>query len=267
MQEQSNPTVDESGEMTFWGHLDVLRTSLFRILVVVMVAFVAAFIAMPHIFDSVILGPTSSDFFLYKFFASMGKLPFTPDFSDQSFHVDIININVASQFMTHMRTSFWVALLFSFPYIIYEIWLFIRPALLPGEKHQVGASFLFGALMFFLGCAVGYCLVFPLTFRFLSQYTIGAEVVNQINLNSYIDMFLMLIFVMGLVFELPLVALVLSRMGIVNKAMLVKYRSYAVVVLLVLAAFITPSSDPFTLAVVFLPLYFLYMLSIWVVRR
>ena len=121
--------------------------------------------------------------------------------------------------------------------------------------------------MFLLGCSIGYTLVFPLTFRFLTQYTLGQEIVNQINLNSYISMFLMLIMVMGIVFELPLLAWVLSKLGLINKNLLKKYRRYAVVALLILAAVITPSGDPFTLMIVFLPLYFLYELSIKVVKE
>lgn len=253
--------------MTFWGHLDVLRMSLFRILAFVLVAFIGCFIAMPYIFDPAILGPTTSDFFLYKFFASLGHLPFTPDFSDDSFHVDIININVASQFMTHMKVSFWLAVLLAFPYICYELWLFVKPALLPGEMKNVSLSFLCGTLMFYIGCAVGYCIVFPLTFRFLAEYTIGDTIVNQINLNSYMGMFLVMIFIMGIVFELPLLAWVLSRMKIINREFMVTYRRYAIVALLVLAAVITPSGDPFTLMVVFLPLYILYEISVLVVRK
>ena len=257
---------DPDDNMTFWGHLDVLRMSLFRILGFVLVAFIGCFIVMPHIFDRFILGPTTSDFFLYRWFSVLGRLPFTPDFSDDTFHVDIININVASQFMTHMSTSFWMALVITFPFIIYEIWKFVRPALLPVEKKNLRLAFLFGTGMFFIGCALGYSVVFPLTFRFLTQYTIGDSVVNQINLNSYIHMFVMLIFVMGLVFELPLLAWILSKLGLINKAFLRQYRSYAVVVLLILAAVITPSGDPFTLSLVFLPLYLLYELSIKVVK-
>lgn len=253
-------------EMSFWDHLDVLRSSLFHIAGVLVVAFVGCFIAMPYIFDQVILGPTSSDFFLYKFFASLGRLPFTPDFADSAFHVNIININVASQFMTHMSTSFWTAALLTFPYMIYEAWLFVRPALFQSEVSSVKTAFFGGTFMFYLGCVVGYVLVFPLTFRFLVQYTIGDSIVNEINLNSYIDMFLMLIFVMGLVFELPMLAWILSKLGLVNRGLLVQYRKYAVVMLLVLAAFITPSGDPFTLMVVFLPLYFLYELSVRLVK-
>ena len=257
-------------EMSFWGHLEALRWVLVRVAVVLAVLVVAAFIAMPYVFDSFILGPTTSDFFLYRFFASLGtRIPFLPDFGDQDFSVSIININVASQFMTHISTSFWLALVLVFPYLIYEIWKFIRPALFPKEVSSMRTAFVMGTGMFYLGCAVGYCIVFPFTFRFLVEYQISASdlVVNQINLNSYIGIFIMMIFVMGVVFELPLLAWILSKLGLIHKDMLRKFRKYAVVALLVLAAVITPTGDPFTLSLVFIPLYLLYELSIALVAQ
>ena len=180
---------------------------------------------------------------------------------------EIININVASQFLTHISTSFWFALVLMFPYLIFEVWRFVQPALFENERRSVGLAFLGGTVMFFLGCAVGYCLVFPFTFRFLTEYQLSASIVNQISLNSYMGNFLMLVFVMGIVFELPLLAWLLSKLGLVNKTFFRTYRRHAVVILLVLSAVITPSGDPFTLMVVFLPLYLLYELGILIVRE
>lgn len=258
---------EEEGGMSFWGHLEALRWTLFRMLIALVICVIAAFVAMPYIFDNFILAPTNSSFFLYRFFARIGgKIPFLPDFGDDSFSVDIININVASQFLTHISTSFWLAIVIAFPYLIYEIWKFVRPALFPKEIRNMRMAFVFGTVMFYIGCAVGYCIVFPFTFRFLVEYQVSEYIVNQINLNSYINNFLMMIFVMGLVFELPLLAWILSKLGIIHRELLVKYRKYAVVCLLVLAAVITPSGDPFTLMVVFLPLYLLYELSVRLVR-
>lgn len=254
-------------ELTFWGHLDVLRTSLFHIVIALVICMAGGFIALQYIFDSFVLGPTHGDFFLYRWLSSVGKVvPFAPDFSADGFHVDIININVASQFMVHMTTAFWLALLLAFPYVLYELWAFIRPALYPKEKKNVGTAFFFGAGMFYLGCAVGYSVVFPFTFRFLTTYELSAEITNQISLNSYMSNFLVIIFIMGVVFEIPLLAWVLSQLGLISRPFLREYRKHAVVVLLILAAVITPSGDPFTLAVVFIPLFLLYELAILVVR-
>ena len=254
-------------ELTFWGHLDVLRTSLFHIVIALVICMAGGFIALQYIFDSFVLGPTHGDFFLYRWLSSVGKVvPFAPDFSADGFHVDIININVASQFMVHMTTAFWLALLLAFPYVLYELWAFIRPALYPKEKKNVGTAFFFGAGMFYLGCAVGYTVVFPFTFRFPPTYQLSAEITNQISLNSYMSNFLVIIFIMGVVFEIPLLAWVLSQLGLISRPFLREYRKHAVVVLLILAAVITPSGDPFTLAVVFIPLFLLYELAILVVR-
>lgn len=262
-QEEVTP---QDGSLTFWEHLEVLRWSIFRVAIVVLLAMIVLFIAMPQIFTSFVLGPTTSQFFLYRWLSSLGSLPFLPDFSAGTFKVDIININVASQFLIHISTSFWFALIVAFPYLVFEAWRFIAPALYENEKASVGTAFLFGTVMFYLGCAVGYCFVFPFTFRFLAEYQVSTEIVNQISLNSYMSTFMGMVFIMGLVFELPLLAWLMSKLGLINKAFLKKYRKVAVAVLLVLAAAITPTGDPFTLSIVFLPLYALYELSIRVVR-
>ena len=263
----SRKASSEETQMTFWDHLEVLRCALVRVAAALIILVIASFAAMPHIFDTLILGPASSDFFIYKWFASIGRaIPFLPDFSDDGFHVDIINIQVASQFMTHISTSFWLSLVLLFPYIVYELWKFVSPALYRAEKKAVGMSFFAGTFMFYLGCAAGYCLIFPFTFRFLAEYQVSQTIVNQISLNSYMNNFLGMVFIMGVVFELPLLAWLLSRLGVLHREFLQKYRRHAVVLLLVLAAVITPTGDPFSLMLVFVPLYLLYELSVRLVR-
>ena len=218
----------EEKEMSFWGHLEELRRTLFRVVAVLLVFMIACFCVMPDLFDSFVLGPTTSDFFLYRWLSNLGGTGmFLPDFSNDDFAVEIININVASQFLTHISTSFWFALVLMFPYLIFEVWRFVQPALFENERRSVGLAFLGGTVMFFLGCAVGYCLVFPFTFRFLTEYQLSASIVNQISLNSYMGNFLMLVFVMGIVFELPLLAWLLSKLGLVNKTFFRTYRRHA----------------------------------------
>lgn len=244
-------------EMSFWGHLDVLRWAIIRIGAVTAVFLAGYFIAIPHIFDRFVLGPSRPDFFLYRWLGG---------FMGGDFSVDIISISVTSQFTTHISTSFWLAAVTVFPYIIYEIWKFISPALYPREKKSVRPAFILSTAMFYLGCAVGYCIVFPFTFRFLAEYQVGSGIVNQISLDSYMSNFLLMIFVMGLVFELPVLAKALSALGLVDRQFLKKYRRHAVVVLLILAAVITPTGDPFTLLVVSVPLYLLYEMAILMVK-
>jgi len=255
--------LSQENEMSFWDHLEVLRWALFRVLIVFLVSFVVILWAMPRIFDGFVLGPTSDEFFVYRLLTEWthGIISFTP-----GFHVQIININVASQFMTHINISMAFAAIFSFPYLIYELWKYIRPALYADEMRNVKAAFLGGTGMFYLGCAVGYLLVFPFCFRFLAEYELSSTIENQINLQSYINNFTMLILVMGIVFEMPLVAWLLSALGLLKKSFLKQYKRHAIVILLVLSAFITPSGDPFTLMLVFVPLYLLYEASIAVVR-
>ena len=255
-------------EMTFWEHLEELRWVLFRIAGVMLVLMIVSFCFMPYLFDKFVLAPTTSDFFLYRWFCTIGgQISLLPDFCNDSYHVDIININVASQFFTHISTSFWLAFLLGFPYILFGVWRFISPALYKNEVKSTAWAFVFGTFMFFIGCLVGYTLVFPLTFRFLTEYQLSESITNQISLNSYMGNFMMLVFIMGVVFELPLLAWLLSKLGLVTKSFFRKYRRYAVVILLVLAAVITPSGAPFTLMVVFLPLYLLYELSILFVKE
>ncbi|MEE1004448.1 MAG: twin-arginine translocase subunit TatC [Bacteroidaceae bacterium] len=253
----------QESAMSFWDHLEVLRWALFRSACVLMVILIGTFIAMPYIFDRFVLAPTSNEFFVYRWLNAIGSgvVKLSPDFD-----VQIININVASQFMTHISTSISMAAVIAFPYFIWEIWKFIEPALFEEEIKHLRPAFMGGTFMFYLGCAIGYLFVFPFTFRFLVEYNLSPNITNQINLQSYIDNFTLLILVMGIVFEMPLLAWLLSLLGILKKSFLREYKRHAIVVLLITAAIITPSGDPFSLMLVFIPLYVLYELSILVVR-
>ena len=242
-------------ESTFWDHLEVLRWSILRIVIVLLLFFAAAFAIMPYLFDSVVLAPSKSNFFLYS--TTGITAPAT----------EIININVATQFLTHVSTSFWMAFIATFPYLVFELWHFISPALYRDERKSVSFAFLSGTAMFYIGCAVGYFVVFPITFTFLANYNLSSTIANSVSLDSYMSTFLMLIFIMGILFELPLLIKLLSNIGIVNKRQLKEYRRHAVVTLLIIAAIITPTGDPFTLMVVALPLYALYELGILMAKN
>lgn len=257
----------EEVEMTFWDHLDALRKVLFRVLGVVVVLAVVCFAWMKELFDHFIFAPASTDFFLYDWISRLGEVfPFVPGAFIGEFHVNIININLTSQFFYHISTSFWFALVIGFPFVIYQIFMFIRPALYRHEQRNVGLAFLFGNLLFYLGLAVGYSLVFPLTLRFLAGYELSSMIENSVSLDSYMNNFLMLCFVMGLVFELPVLSWLLSQLGILNRGFFTKYRKHAIVILIIVTAFITPSGDPFTLFVVFIPVYMLWEISALVVK-
>ncbi len=248
--------------MSFWDHLEELRWVILRSIIALVVFAIIGFAFMPFIFDQIIMAPTSSDFYLYKYLCKLSTYTsLMPDFCDDNFHVNIINYQLASQFMRHMTSSLWLAVIFTCPYLLFEAWRFISPALYENEKRNIRWIFIFGAIMFIIGCIVGYSIVFPMTLRFLASYELSSTIENHISLDSYMDNFVMLVFIMGLVFELPLISWLLSKFGLLTKSFFKTYRRYAIVILLIAAAIITPSGDPFTLMVVFLPLYLLYEVS------
>ncbi len=253
--------------MSFWDHLDELRKVIFRSLIFIGAAASVLFFFMPDLFDRVILAPCHSDFIFYQWLSKLSRItPLMPGFFVGKFEIKLININLASQFMIHMSLSFWLAVVLSIPFLIYQFWIFVRPALYENERKNIGWAFLFGNIMFFIGAAIGYLMVFPLTLRFLATYELSSAIDNRISLDSYIDNFLMLCLMMGLVFELPLLAMLLSKLGVLTRSFFSKYRRHAVVAIMVLAAVITPTGDPFTLLVVFLPVYLLWELSALLVR-
>ena len=265
--EQQSDEPKPLDEMTFWDHLEALRWMLVRVFSALGIFIIGGFAFIPWIFEHVIMAPIDNQFFLYRWLAKMSEqVAIMPDDLTRPFHVSIINIRLSSQFFLHMSLSFWLALLITFPYLVYEVWKFICPALYENERKSMRFTFVFGTVMFFIGCVVGYSVVFPLTLRFLYNYQLSASISNQLSLDSYMDNFLMLVFMMGIVFELPLVSMLLGKIGILHRGFFSTYRSHAVVALLVVAAFITPSSDPFTLMAVFTPIYILWELSAFLVK-
>lgn len=255
-------------ELTFWEHLDVLRRVLIRVLAVWFVLAVGYFIAMPSLFDRVVLAPCHNDFVFYDFLRWVGaRFHLQDEFFTSTFHVTLVNINLAAPFFVHMSTAFWMSVVTAAPYLFFEVWHFVSPALYPHERRGVQKALCVGTVMFFIGVLVGYFMVYPLTLRFLATYQLSASIENQISLNSYIDNFMMLVLCMGLAFELPLVTWLLSLLGVVNRSLLRKYRRHALVLIVIVAAVITPTGDPFTLTVVSVPLYLLYELSIRMIKN
>lgn len=244
----------QTGEMTFWDHLEELRGSLFRMLAVFGVAVVGLFFLKDFLFDDVILAPSKPDFFLYRLLGA--------DFS-----LTLVNIEVAAQFMIHMKITFICALIVTFPYLVYEIWCFVAPALYEKEKKTVRGAFLFASILFYIGVVVGYTIVFPLMLNFFSGYQVSPDIPNTFSLSSYISMFTSMVMIFGIVFEFPTVALALSSLGLLTKDTLKSFRRHAVCAVLIVAAVITPSGDPFSLMVVSVPLYMLYEFSILICRN
>ena len=239
--------------LTFWDHLDVLRSSLIRMAVAVAVLAVAAFVLKEQLF-SVVLAPRSSDFVTYRL---LGVTPF---------HLHLMNTGLTEQFMIHMRTALYAGLLAASPYVLYELFRFVSPGLYQNERRYAGWIVGAAYVMFLVGTLVNYFVVFPLTMRFLGTYQVSPDVANMLTLQSYVDTLLGMSLVMGVVFELPVVCGLMGRMGLLNDQWMSDYRRHAVVAILVVAAIITPTTDVFTLFVVALPIYLLYEVSIWIVR-
>jgi len=254
--------------MTFWDHLDELRKVIFRVLAVAVIASVGLFVIMPTFFDTVILAPCYGDFPIYNLFCYVGKLMgMSTDFCNPDYKINLINIQLTSQFLIHIRSSFMIATLVVFPYILFEIWNFVRPALYDKEKKSISIAFLLGALLFYTGMAVSYFIIFPMTLRFLAGYQLSDHIVNQLSLDSYISTFVSMNLAMGIIFEMPMLALLLSKLGLITRSFFKKWRKHAIVILVFIAAIITPTGDPFTLTLVALPLYMLWELSGMIVRK
>lgn len=245
---------------TFWGHVEVFRWLLIRCIAFVFGLAVVAFCYKDFVFEQLILAPCNTDFVTYRLLSKIGLVANVGQ-------IDLININLASQLMTHLSISFYLALVVAFPYLIVELWLFVKPALYSNERKPAVIAILAFFFQFFLGMALAYYLIFPLTYNFLGTYQVSARVVNQISLNSYISTFIGLLFMMGLVFELPIVAFFFTKIGVLKSSFLRRWRKVAIVLVLVAAAFITPSTDIFTMCLVALPLWLLYEFSITVTRK
>ena len=251
---------------TFWEHLEELRWVIFRIVIVVLVCMIVAFLNKDAMFG-IILAPQESDFILYRFFCFIAEKVSLPAICPSDFQVELINTQLTSQFIIHIKIAFYVGVLVAFPYIIYQIFRFVSPALYSHEKKYAFVVILFSFLLFAMGILLNYFLIFPLSFRFLSTYQVSFSVKNMINLSSYIDTFLMLSLMLGIMSELPILSWLFAKLGFLSDTFMKKYRKHAIIIILIIAAIITPTADAFTLLMVFFPIYMLYELSILVVKK
>lgn len=257
---------NKSNEMTFWEHVDVFRKVIFKCLVVWLICAVGAFCFKDILFN-VLFAPSTSDFIVYRWMCSLGNLISFPALCPEEFSAEFINTELASQFTTHLQVAAIMGVLVAFPYLIIQLYGFVSPALYKQEKRYSILLIFFGVLLFALGVLLNYFIIFPFAFRFLSTYQVQEAVINQIALNSYISTLLVLSLLLGILFEIPIIAYFLAKLDLIDKSMLVKYRKHAIVALSILSAIITPTADIFTLLLVTVPLYLLYELSIRVVAR
>ena len=261
---KKNDPSSDPNMLTFGGHLEVLRRMLFRIIAVVMVIAIAIFCFKEKTFEF-LLAPSQWDFITYryieKFLHSLGS-----DFVFNQFHINLIATELSSQFMTHITTALYLGLLGASPYILVELFRFITPAVSENEKKYSVSVAATMYLLFIVGVLMSYFILFPISFRFLGTYSVSGMVESNITLKSYISTFTTLTLVMGLVFQLPVIAFFLGKLEMISSDLLKQYRKYAFLVIMVVAAIITPP-DLMTLILVTIPLYLLYEVSILVLKR
>ncbi len=234
-------------EMSFWDHLEELRGTLFRSILALCLFAILGFVFKEPLFRVIFL-PASPDFIIYRLLG-------------WDFKLELINVEMAAQFLVHLQAAFGAALILAFPYILWEVWRFLVPALYDNERKAVGGAFLMATGFFYLGVAAGYFLVLPACVQFFLNYSVSSMVTNAITIGSYMSMFTSTVLLVGLAFEFPTIIWALSRIGILDRGMLRKGRRYAVVAVLILAAIVTPA-DPLSMLVVAAPLYLLYEISI-----
>jgi len=258
---KGHPTPEK--EMSFWEHLEELRWHLVRAVVVLLVLAISAFIMREFIFDVIVLAPKDPNFISYRALCALGKLISTDALCISTEPLQIINIQMSGQFMVHLYISMMAALVVAFPYLLWEIWSFVRPALLPKEKKYSRGLVFFSTVLFVIGMLFSYYLIVPLTINFFSSYQVSETVNNTITLNSYISTVVSLTLATGLVFELPIIVFFLTKIGLLTPAFMKKSRKYVLVILLTIAAIITPP-DIFSQILVTIPLMLLYELSIFI---
>ncbi len=238
-------------EMSFWDHIEALRGTLFRSVLAVGIGSIA-FLCFPKPLFQVVFWPTRSDFPLYR-------LP------GVDFSMDLINIELSAQFFFYLKVAVLCGLVVAFPFVVWEIWKFVAPALYDHEKKAVKKAFGLSSGLFYLGVAVGYFVVLPVCLMFFVNFSVSDAIVNTISLSSYMSLFTSMVFLIGILFEFPTVILVLSSIGVLTRQNLKQWRKYAFVIVLILSAFITPS-DPFSMFVLAIPLYGLFEFSILLCR-
>ena len=253
MASTSHQAQQDEGEMSFWDHLEELRGTLFRSILAICAFTILAFCFKRFLFDVIVLAPVTSDFLTYRLLGIYLSMK-------------LVNIEISTQFFVHLKVAAAAGLVFSFPFIVYELWKFIAPALYKKEKKAVSKAFGMSTGLFYIGVLVGYYVVLPMCLNFFVDYKVSETVENTISLSSYISLFMSMVLMIGITFEFPTVIMVLSSMGLVTRSSLRGLRKHAIVVVLCISAIITPA-DPLSMIVLAIPLYALYEFSILCARK
>ncbi|HVN58991.1 MAG TPA: twin-arginine translocase subunit TatC [Bacteroidales bacterium] len=255
---------NKEGEMSFLQHLEELRWHLIRSFLSICILSIVAFFFKNFIFDTIILAPKNPDFLTNRFLCNLGHKYLHSDvICLNSKPFQLISIQMSGQITTHITVALVTGLILSAPYILYEFWKFFAPALYPNEKKYVQGAVLWSTFLFLVGVVFGYYLIVPLSVHFLGSYEVSSQVINQINIRSYIGTLTSIVLATGLIFELPLITFVLTKIGIITPQFLIRYRRHSIVVIFIIAAVITPP-DVFSQTLVAIPLLMLFEIGILV---
>jgi sec-independent protein translocase protein TatC len=258
------------GEMSFFEHLEALRWHLIRAALAIVVFASLAFAWYNEIFDNIIMAPTHTSFWAYRMMCDMGelfqnllpKLFNAKDFCVESIKVHLINTEMAGQFTLKINSSLMIGLVLGIPYLFWELWRFIKPALHEKERKAASGFVFYASLLFIIGVMFGYFIITPLSIRFLAGYTVSDTIENLFDIDSYLSSVSTLTLATGVVFQLPILVYIVSSLGFLTPKLMRSSRRYAIIIILVIAAIVTPTPDALTMTVVAVPLLFLYELSI-----
>ena len=255
-------------EMSFFDHLDVLRKHLIRSSIAILAFTTVAFIYYDFIFDQIIMGPKNPQFWTYRMMCALGdRFDLGPDFCITKIPFNIINTEMAGQFTLQMNSSLMIGVVLGFPYLLFEIWRFVKPALHEKERRSASGFTFYATLLFLIGIMFGYYIIAPLSISFLAGYTVSTVINNQITIDSYLSTVATLTLGSGIIFELPIVIFILSKLGIMTPKFMRSSRRYATVIILIIAAIVTPTPDLLTMLTVSFPLFLLYEVSIYISAR
>jgi sec-independent protein translocase protein TatC len=253
-------------EMSFFDHIDVLRKHLMRAVGVIVVFTIGAFYFTDYIFNTIIMGPKTPTFWTYRMMCKLyEKYPsIGSEFCITKIDAKIINTEMAGQFTLQLNSCVMVGVILGIPYLLFELWLFIKPALHENERRSASGFVAFASFLFFTGILFGYFIICPLSINFLTNFTVSPDIQNTFTIDSYLSSVMTLTLGSGVIFQLPVIIFILSKMGIMTPAFMRASRRYSTIIILIVAAVVTPTADPYTMLIVAVPLFMLYEMSIYI---
>jgi sec-independent protein translocase protein TatC len=251
-------------EMSFFDHLEALRWHLIRAVIAVMVFGIAAFWNFHWIFNTIVMGPFHPDFWSFKMMCSLSKVFSLKGFCIDHINGHIINTEMAGQFLLQINTSFLIGIILGIPYILWEIWKFIKPALLEKERKAASGFVFYASILFIIGILFGYYILVPESVAFLAGYTVSDTINNQFTISSYLSIVGTITLLTGILFELPIVIYILASIGILTGTFMRRTRRYAIIIIMVVGAIVSPSPDILTTTLATIPLLILYEVGILV---